>query len=69
MKSGFSYCLNGGLEELNLFAFNVAEQQIGETTGTKTEPIVGEPLLAENFFVDGIEDNGVHNGVYAARRL
>ena len=69
MKSGFSYCLNGGLEELNLFTFNVAEQQIGETTGAKTELIVGEPLLAENFFVDGIEDNGIYNAVYASCRL
>ena len=57
------------LEELDVFAFDLAQQLVSQTAGAETEPLVGEPLLAKNLLDDGVVGDGVHDAVNAASGL
>ena len=60
----FILCLP--LEKFGFFPVYFAKQQVGQTTRSQSEPLIGEPLFAEYFFHDGVVNDGIHYGVDAA---
>ena len=59
----------GASEELRLRAQYLAEQEVGQSARTQTEPLVGEPLLSEHFLDNGVIYQSIVNCVQSTRWL
>ena len=57
------------LEILDFLTQDFAQEEVGKAGCAEAQPLVGQPLFAQNFLHDGVVNHCIVNGVDAAGRL